>query len=144
MPVEAVATPAATTTWAATTSAASANHPTSGSMTGNCNGPNNACVGDVTHWDGGLSACGSNVDTNTDLAIALPFAFMGPLSNSNPYCGRSVTLYNPTSGTTAQAVVKDKCMGCVNGAIDCTDVLFNKITDGQGNGRMSGIQWWLN
>jgi hypothetical protein len=90
----------------------------------------------VTHWDGGLGACGTNVDTSVNLAIALPFAFVGTLSNSNPYCGRGVTLYNPTSGTTVQATVKDKCMGCINRAIDCTDILFNQITDGQGNGRI--------
>jgi hypothetical protein len=109
-----------------------------------CEGQGDACVGDVTHWDGGVGACGTNVDTTTDLAIALPFAFMGTLSNTNPYCGRSVTLYNPTSGTTVQATVRDKCMGCVDRAIDCTDILFDQITDGLGNGRMSGIVWWLN
>jgi hypothetical protein len=112
--------------------------------TGTCEGEGNACVGDVTHWDGGLGACGTNVDTNNNLAIALPFQFMGRLSNTNPYCNRSATLYNPSSGTTVQAVVKDKCMGCVDRAIDCTNILFNQITDNMGNGRMSGIEWWLN
>ncbi|KAH0844660.1 hypothetical protein FOPE_09838 [Fonsecaea pedrosoi] len=111
---------------------------------GTCEGSGDACQGDVTHWDGGLGACGWNVDTSTDLQIALPFAFMGTQSNGNPYCGRSVTLLNPTSGTTVQATVGDKCMGCVDRAIDCTDALFSAITDGQGDGRMSGIQWWLN
>ena len=115
-----------------------------GSTTGTCEGSGAPCVGDVTHWDGGLGACGTVVDTDTDLAIALPFEFMGTLSNTNPYCGRSVTLYNPTSGTTVQAVVKDKCMGCVDRAIDCTNTLFNQITDNLGNGRESGIEWWLN
>lgn len=69
---------------------------------------------------------------------------MGSQSNGNPYCGRSVTLYNPTSGTTVQATVGDKCMGCVDRAIDCTNTLFSAITDGKGDGRESGIQWWLN
>ena len=116
----------------------------SASTSGTCEGENNACVGDVTHWDGGLGACGNNVDTNNELAVALPYAFMGTASNNNPYCGRSITLYNPTSGTTVQATVQDKCMGCLNRAIDCTDILFNEITDNLGNGRMSGIEWWLN
>jgi len=114
------------------------------STTGTCAGGDNACIGDVTHWDGGLGACGWNVDTNSDMEIALPYAFMGTQSNGNPYCGRSVTLYNPTSGTTVQATVGDKCMGCLDRAIDCTDVLFSAITDGQGDGRVSGIEWWLN
>ncbi|KIW13284.1 hypothetical protein PV08_08472 [Exophiala spinifera] len=115
----------------------------SASTSATCEGTGAACVGDVTHWDGGLGACGWNVDTNSDLEIALPYQFMGTQSNGNPYCGRSVTLYNPTSGTTVKATVGDKCMGCVARAIDCTDALFNAITDGTGNGRVSGIQWWF-
>lgn len=115
-----------------------------GSTTADCEGDGDACVGDVTHWDGGLGACGWNVDTNSDMEIALPYEFMGTQSNGNPYCGRSVTLYNPTSGTTVQATVGDKCMGCVDRAIDCTDALFTAITDGTGDGRVSGIEWWLN
>lgn len=137
-----------TSTWTSTSAAVAPSTAASGSITasssGTCEGEGNACVGDVTHWDGGLGACGTNVDTNSDLAIALPYQFMGTASNSNPYCGRSVTLYNPTSGTTVQATVRDKCMGCLDRAIDCTDILFNQITDNMGNGRMSGIEWWLN
>merc|ERR1712000_330680 len=116
----------------------------SASNSASCEGQGAACEGDVTHWDGGLGACGWTVNTGSDMAIALPFAFMGTQSNGNPYCGRSVTLYNPTSGTTVQATVGDKCMGCVGRAIDCTDALFNAITDGTGDGRVSGIEWWLN
>jgi hypothetical protein len=135
-------------TWASTSAAVASSvaipQSIDASTSGTCEGEANACVGDVTHWDGGLGACGNNVDTNTELAIALPYQFMGTASNNNPYCGRSVTLYNPTSGTTVQAVVQDKCMGCYNRSIDCTDILFNQITDNMGNGRMSGIEWWLN
>ncbi|KEF56348.1 uncharacterized protein A1O9_07929 [Exophiala aquamarina CBS 119918] len=116
---------------------------TAGSTTGTCEGSGATCVGDVTHWDGGLGACGWNVDTNSQMAIALPHAFMGTQSNGNPYCGRSVTLVNPTSGTTVQATVGDKCMGCEGRSIDCTDALFNAITDGKGDGRLSGIQWYF-
>ena len=135
-----------TSTWTSAAVASSTAAPGSiaASTSGTCEGEGDACVGDVTHWDGGLGACGTNVDTNTDLAIALPYQFMGTESNDNPYCGRSVTLYNPTSGTTVQATVRDKCMGCLDRAIDCTDILFNQITDNMGNGRMSGIEWWLN
>jgi hypothetical protein len=36
---------------------------------------------------------------------------MGELSNSNPYCGKTVTIeYN---GITATGIALDKCMGCV-------------------------------
>jgi hypothetical protein len=137
-------TSAGTSASAAVASSTAVSGSINASTSGTCEGEGNACVGDVTHWDGGLGACGTNVDTNTDLAIALPYQFMGTASNDNPYCGRSVTLYNPTSGTTVQATVRDKCMGCLDRAIDCTDILFNEITDNMGNGRMSGIEWWLN
>jgi hypothetical protein len=111
--------------------------------TSSCEGPSNLCVGDVTHYDGGLGACGWSVDTDATLAVALPVDFMGYRSNDNPYCGRQVTLRNPTSGTVATAVVADKCMGCSARAIDCTNVLFDNITDGMGDGRVHEIQWWL-
>lgn len=116
----------------------------SASASNTCEGTGAACVGDVTHWDGGLGACGWGVDTDAEMAVALPAGFMGSQSNGNPYCGRSITLVNPTSGTTVQAVVGDKCMGCVDRALDCTNKLFNAITDGKGDGRLSGIQWYLN
>jgi gentisate 1,2-dioxygenase len=77
------------------------------------------------------------------MQIALPYEFMGTLSNSNPYCGKSLTLLNPTTGKTVQATVGDKCMGCTGRSIDCTDALFNAIVPG-GDGRVSGIEWWFN
>ncbi|KAG9783404.1 hypothetical protein ABEF93_004420 [Exophiala dermatitidis] len=138
------AAPQASATTSASSGSSSGSGSTSASASNTCEGEGDACVGDVTHWDGGLGACGWNVDTASELQVALPVGFMGSQSNGNPYCGRSITLYNPTSGTTVQAKVGDKCMGCVGRAIDCTDALFTSITDGTGDGRVSGIQWWLN
>ena len=86
-------------------------------------------------------ACGVNVNTDNEYAIALPVGFMGSASNDNPYCGKSVTLVNQNSGTKVQATVKDKCMGCLDRSIDCTNKLFTAITDGKGDGVMAGIQW---
>lgn len=115
----------------------------SGSSTATCEGEGNACQGDITHWDGGLGACGWNVDTNSDMQIALPFAFMGTQSNGNPYCGKSLTIQNPNTGATVQATVGDKCMGCTGRSIDLTDALFNAV-DPSCNGRCSGFNWWFN
>jgi hypothetical protein len=121
-----------------------ANTPASsgGSESATCEGSSSSCKGDVTHWDGGLGACGTVVDTKGDMAIALPHEFMGTLSNSNPYCGKTVTI-KTVSGSTVQATVKDKCMGCVGRSIDLTDKLFNAVTDGKGDGRVQGIEWWI-
>jgi hypothetical protein len=69
-------------------------------------------LGEITFYDGGLGACGTVVDTYAEDAIALPVGFMGSLSNSNPLCGRTVTI--KYKGVTSTATVKDKCMGCVS------------------------------
>ena len=115
------------------------------STTGTCSDTNNRCVGDITYWDGGLGACGWTIDSTTQNQIALPVAFMGTQSNGNPYCGRSVSVYNPLTGVTAQATVGDKCMGCVDRSIDLTQQLFGQVTDGDfGAGREYNVQWWFN
>jgi len=101
------------------------------------------CSGDITHWDGGLGACGWNVDSNSEMQIAMPVGMMGSLSNSNPYCGMSVTVKNPSTGTTVQATVGDKCMGCTGESIDLTNALFNAVGNGC-DGRCSGFEWWFN
>lgn len=115
----------------------------SASSSNTCTGTGNACVGDITHYDGGLGACGWNVNTASDMQIALPYGFMGTQSNGNPYCGKSLTIRNPNTGATAQATVGDKCMGCEGRSIDLTNVLFNTIGGGC-DGRCSGFEWWFN
>ena len=102
------------------------------------------CVGAITWYGGGLGACGLDVDTSTDYALALPVGMMGDLSNTNPLCGLSVTVMNPVTGTKVSGVVRDKCMGCQGQDLDLTNVFFNSVTDGQGDGRVSGMQWWFN
>lgn len=108
-----------------------------------CEGSGNACEGDITHWDGGLGACGWDVNSASDMQIALPYGFMGTQSNGNPYCGRSLTIKNPTTGTTIQATVGDKCMGCTGRSIDLTNAAFAAVGNGC-DGRCSGFEWWFN
>lgn len=109
---------------------------------GTCVGQGSGCSGDITHWDGGLGACGWNVNTNSDMQIALPYELMGTQSNGNPYCGMSLTIQGP-AGNLVQATVGDKCMGCSGYSIDLTDVLFTAVAP-NGDGRVSDIQWWFN
>lgn len=101
-----VATPAGTPAQAS----GAVSPPQSGSTGGVCEGPNSNCIGDVTHWDGGLGACGWDVTTASELQIAMPVGLMGAKSNGNPYCGRAVTIKNPKTGLTVVAKVGDKCM----------------------------------
>ena len=118
--------------------------PTSASDSASCQGESAACQGDITFYGGGLGACGVNVDPSGN-GIALPYEFMGTASNSNPYCGKTLTIYNPATGASVQATVMDKCMGCTGRSIDLTETLFGDLTGGDtGLGRVSGVDWWFN
>ncbi|EZF28497.1 hypothetical protein H109_03413 [Trichophyton interdigitale MR816] len=96
------------------------------------------CTGEITFYDGGLGACGTNIDTNGEDAIALPIDLMGPLSNTNPYCGKQVQI--SYKGKTATATVKDKCAGCTGNNIDMTRFLFYKFGV-EAEGRIHGVEW---
>lgn len=115
--------------------------PVNDAAAGQCEGADNACNGVATHWDGGLGACGWNVDTKSSKQIALPHDLMGPQSNGNPYCGRKVTI--TANGHTTEATVGDKCMGCEGtGKIDLTDVLFEEFGD-LSAGVVQGVTWYF-
>lgn len=93
---------------------------------------------------GGLGACGVNVDPAGN-GIALPYEFMGTESNDNLYCGKTLTIYNPATGESAQAIVMEKCMGCVGRSIDLTETLFSELTNGDiALGRVHNVDWWFN
>ncbi|KAI1958671.1 hypothetical protein LOZ58_005078 [Ophidiomyces ophidiicola] len=94
--------------------------------------------GDMTFYDGGLGACGTNIDTNGENAVAISAALMGPQSNNSPFCGKTITIkYN---GKTAKAVVKDKCPECAYGSIDMTRQLFYNFAP-EAAGRIKGVEW---
>ncbi|EFQ98836.1 hypothetical protein MGYG_01851 [Nannizzia gypsea CBS 118893] len=105
--------------------------------TGPC-GAGSPCLGEITFYDGGLGACGTNIDTNGEDAIALPIDLMGPLSNTNPYCGMQVQI--SYKGKTATATVKDKCAGCTGNNIDMTRFLFYKFGV-EADGRIHDVEW---
>jgi len=102
----------------------------------------NSHTGELTFFQVGLGACGFD-DAGKDLTeniVALSHLIMGEQSNGNPYCGRRITV--SYGGKTAQAVVRDKCMGCAVNNIDGTEKLFtefNPLTTGRFQ-----VQWWFN
>lgn len=96
--------------------------------------------GDGTFYDGGMGACGDNIDTMSDDVIAISHELMGPQSNNSPFCGKKVSIkYN---GKVYPATVKDKCMGCKHDSIDLTKCLFNKLAH-EDKGRLSEVTWWF-
>lgn len=104
------------------------------------------CTGDVRHYDtvvGEYGACGRHdVDISIFHGVCMPWRMMGELSNTNPYCGLSVTVTSPT-GVTFVASVIDKCMGCSNRDLDLTTALFDAVT-GHADGVGVAYTWHFN
>ena len=134
-----VYTPPAETSAAAPPAASSPS--SSGSSGGTCSS-GSPCEGDITYYEAGLGACGLTNDGTTDKVVALPHVLMGPLSNTNPYCGKTITIKCSSTGKTTTATVVDKCMGCNDYAIDLSNAAFLDL-DELAVGRTKAI-WWFN
>lgn len=105
--------------------------------------PANAYNGDLTWYTIGLGACGED-DSGRDNSVqivALSYLLMGSQSTDNPFCNRTITI--SANGKTTQAIVKDKCMGCAQTAIDVSQLTFQNIWGDLGIGRKS-VTWWFN
>jgi hypothetical protein len=99
--------------------------------------------GDLTYYAVGLGACGfddSGKDRSTNI-VALSHELMGPLSNSNPFCGRTITI--SANGKTTTCQVRDKCMGCAVNDIDVSEAAYIEIFGSLESGRRN-VQWWFN
>jgi hypothetical protein len=129
----------------AKTSAAAASEASSPSSSGSSGGTcssGSPCQGDITFYEAGLGACGLTTNGTLERVVALPHDLMGPLSNSNPYCGMTITIKCPSTGKTTTATVVDKCMGCYGQAIDLSNAAFLELND-LAVGR-STATWWFN
>jgi len=111
---------------------------------GDCNGPSSCCSGDITYYDtgypGGYGSCGDITDGTKVPVIALPIEFMGTLSNSNPFCGRNVTIIYGSKSVNATVV--DKCVGCNNRSIDLSHFAFDALSD-EGIGRTQATWFFI-
>ncbi|MCJ1356053.1 MAG: hypothetical protein MMC33_006047 [Icmadophila ericetorum] len=106
------------------------------------------CSGDMTYYtpDGGLGACGDTLQ-NTDLIVAISVGMMGSLSNAgpgaptNPLCGRTIQITDPTTGKSTTAKVADKCEGCLGPSdIDLAPPVFTFFYP-EGVGRVHNMEW---
>jgi hypothetical protein len=87
-----------------------------------------------------LGACGTTNDGDAENVVALSHLLMGTLSNSNPYCGKTITV--KYGGSTTTATVVDKCMGCDMYNIDLGNKAFSALAD-LGIGRATA-EWYFN
>jgi hypothetical protein len=113
--------------------------------------PSTACVssncqGDITFYDtAGNTSCGWAVDGTKVPIVALPFAFMGTVSNGNPYCGHFVSITSARTGRSVTAQIVDKCMGCYGYSIDLSIYAFNAIDPDYATiGRSTGSWHFVN
>jgi hypothetical protein len=100
-------------------------------------------VGQGTFYTAGLGSCGIfNTDADAIVAVSAglfdTFPGAGPNPNLNPICGKPITIN--FQGKTVQAVVTDKCPGCVGNDLDMTPTLFGQLAD-LSVGRLSGLDW---
>ncbi|CAF3610607.1 hypothetical protein SNK03_003610 [Fusarium graminearum] len=106
-------------------------------------GSSAAKSGEFTYYDIGQGACGQD-DSGKDDSInivALSHLLMGPSSNDNPMCGKTITI--KANGKTAQATVADKCMGCAMNDIDVSRKVYMEIWGSLDSGRTE-VEWWFN
>ncbi|TEY37132.1 hypothetical protein BOTCAL_0532g00060 [Botryotinia calthae] len=125
--------------------AAPASTPASSSSSGSTSGvcpSGSPCSGDITFYEAGLGACGITTDGSSFAGVALPVGLMGSLSNSNPYCGKTITITCTSTGKTTQATVIDKCMGCEGNSIDLTNFAFDQLAE-EAVGRTKAT-WYFN
>jgi hypothetical protein len=143
-PVAVVSSSAAPIVAVATTAASTSDSSTvAGVTTGTCDGKSNTCAGDITYYDTGYpgyGACGDQTDGTKVAVIALPWEFMGTLSNSNPYCHRNVSIQY--KGVSITAMVVDKCMGCTGRSIDLSHFAFDQLAD-EAIGRTQATWYFL-
>ncbi|KAM5383349.1 hypothetical protein ACJA88_003882 [Fusarium oxysporum] len=110
---------------------------------GSSSGGSDTKHGEFTYYDIGQGACGED-DTGKDDSInivALSHLLMGELSNSNPMCGKTITI--KANGKTCQATVADKCMGCAINDIDVSRKVYEEIWGSLDSGRTE-VEWWFN
>ncbi|KAF4548709.1 Hypothetical protein D9617_26g079240 [Elsinoe fawcettii] len=100
-------------------------------------------TGDATYWEPAMGACGWT-NSADELVVAISQTVFDPKTpggnpNNNPLCGKFVAI-KCKDGSTVNAKVVDRCVGCASGDLDMTKTLFDKVTS-NGDGRVGGMQW---
>jgi hypothetical protein len=110
---------------------------------GSSSGGSGAFSGELTYYALGFGACGED-DANKDRSsnvVAISHLKMGTLSNNNPMCGQTITIY--ANGKSTTATVRDKCMGCAEDDIDVSEKVFLELYGSLDGGRLE-CTWSFN
>lgn len=137
--------PAPTSTWVAPTTTSAAAQPTETSSSGGSDSPmsGKSYSGDLTYYDPGLGACGitSGSDEHIVAVSEVTFDLFTPNGNpnNNPLCGQKVSITG-SSGSTYEATIVDRCVGCKAADLDLSPGFFT-IVEPDGNGRVHNVDW---
>jgi len=105
--------------------------------------------GDMTWFATGLGACGiTNTDTDMICAVShvLFDSWIGANPdnpNTNPICGKKISLTVPGASEPITVTVVDRCTGCACEDLDLTPTAFGKLAP-TSVGRVHGMTWnWV-
>ncbi|KAH8813907.1 hypothetical protein DL96DRAFT_1821117 [Flagelloscypha sp. PMI_526] len=101
--------------------------------------------GHITFYEGGLTACGPRINTNSVKSVAVSThvfnTFPGAKGNSNknPICKTKVKA--TINGRTQTLLVQDSCVGCKDADLDLTQAAWDAFGVRRSVGRLGGLKW---
>jgi hypothetical protein len=102
-----------------------------------------SCKGSTSYYDiTGTTACGNMPDGTTLPIVAMSSDLMGPLSNSNPLCGKTITV--TYKGASVVATIVDKCPGCTVLDLDLSHAAFKALTPEYETIGRTDTTWYFN
>jgi hypothetical protein len=106
----------------------------------------------MTYYQIGLGSCGYD-DAGLDLTkavVAIDSKLWDSVSTAtsygidepaHPFCNQEITItYNGKSTT---GIVRDRCAGCNTNAVDVSEMIFDDLVGGTGDGRVQ-VEWYFN
>lgn len=132
-------------------SSAPASYSSGSSSSGDNPAAGKSFTGEMTYFTPGMGACGHE-SSESEKMVAISQALFDQYTpngnpNKNPLCGQTVSI-SSADGTTREATIWDRCVGCAEGDLDMPQSFFDVVTkDKEGkiaDGRAYGMSWSIN
>ena len=129
-------------------SSAPASYDSGSSSSGDNPAAGKSFTGEMTYFAVGMGACGHE-SSESDKMVAISKDLFDQYTpngnpNKNPLCGQTVSITG-ADGTTHEAQIWDRCVGCAEGDLDMPQSFFDVVTkDKEGkiaDGRAYGMSW---
>jgi hypothetical protein len=102
-------------------------------------------TGEMTYFTPGMGACGHDSSESERMALFDKYTPNGN-PNNNPLCGKTLSITSP-DGSSHEATIWDRCVGCAEADLDMPQSFFNVVTAKDGkpaDGRAYGMSWSMN